>query len=312
MKKIIFGLTFFCSVLYAENKVIFFRLLNNTKYQGPWNLSTEITDLLAKKLSETRKFRVFPQSFTALKTQRATMDDINDIDVLIKFAKRYRANIVLTGVIKKFDLSSSSLFSPDVGGYKVDFGELNIEYQLVNVSEGKQFFYEADGKKANHDLGLTFFGGPGGSEDLEDKTTLEKLEKLKFGSVLFNQSVLGEAVNRALDQIVSKMLEQFPTTIRTVSGKVIDIDGKDIYINLGSKQNILQGQRFVIYRRGKVIMDEETKEVLGYREIQKAKVEVARVLAAKLSKVKILGEVEGKVEIGDRVKFYEIKKSEEP
>ena len=302
---IIIFIFFICFTwLSSENKVIFFKLLNNSHYDGVWDISKELTDAIIQELDKTGKFRIIPKSYSTLTSIKAHKEDFNNIEAIVDYAKAYNANIAITAVIKAFNISTAGIISPALGGWMSHRALCTIQYQLININDKSSSFYLAKGVEESHDLGVALFGGPSGFQSIDDKSPMEILEKLKFGSPLFNQSIMGKSVEKTLSSISSNMIKLFPSEVRRIRGKVIDIDNSYIYINFGSKDNILEGQTFIVYERGEGLKDPSTGEILGFKEKDIANIKVDRVMSAKLCRAKVINSFEqNKVEINQLVKL---------
>jgi TolB-like protein len=83
-------------------------------------------------------------------------------------------------------------------------------------------------------------------------------------------------------------------------GKVAAVDGAVAYVSIGEGGGIRKGSELDVFRGEEVIKDPVSGEVLGRKRRKIAKVEVLEV-RDKLSKVKLLGELELKLEVGDVV-----------
>jgi hypothetical protein len=86
-------------------------------------------------------------------------------------------------------------------------------------------------------------------------------------------------------------------------GKVARITATTVYVTLG-KDEISPGQELTVYRRKDEILDPDTGEVLAVERPLIAKVVVTEV-DARLSKVKIVGDVEVELQVGDEVSTRE-------
>ncbi|MDA7979229.1 MAG: FlgO family outer membrane protein [Pirellulales bacterium] len=86
------------------------------------------------------------------------------------------------------------------------------------------------------------------------------------------------------------------------SGRIALVDGAFAYINLGDDQSVRKTDKFNVYRGEEEIVDPETGEVLGKRQHRIGIVEIVEV-RQKLSKIRLLGDVEIPLKIGDTVRL---------
>jgi hypothetical protein len=108
---------------------------------------------------------------------------------------------------------------------------------------------------------------------------------------------IGQATRAALTDAVDfvcQRMEQIPWQSR-----VMEVEGEDITITGGTNMNLRAGDVFVVFKRGKALVDPETGETLGYRETPLGTLKVTEVL----DKYSVGTMVEGKApQRGDVVK----------
>jgi len=81
----------------------------------------------------------------------------------------------------------------------------------------------------------------------------------------FEETMLGEAVNRAAEQVAAS-LNEFGSKLATgpvdYSGLVADVSGKTLIVNVGKLKGVQVGDTIEISRAGRQILDPQTKKVL--------------------------------------------------
>jgi curli biogenesis system outer membrane secretion channel CsgG len=81
----------------------------------------------------------------------------------------------------------------------------------------------------------------------------------------FEETMLGEAVNRAAQQVAAS-LNEFGSKLATApvdySGLVADVSGKTLIVNVGRLKGVQVGDTIEISRAGRQILDPQTKKVL--------------------------------------------------
>ena len=81
----------------------------------------------------------------------------------------------------------------------------------------------------------------------------------------FEETMLGEAVNRAAQQVAAG-LNEFGSKLATApveySGLVADVSGKTLIVNVGKLKGVQVGDTLEISRGGRQILDPQTKKVL--------------------------------------------------
>lgn len=85
-----------------------------------------------------------------------------------------------------------------------------------------------------------------------------------------------------------------------VAGKVALVDASGIYVNVGSEAGIQAGHTFEVVRRGKVIRDPDTGEILGADETRVGQIQVVEVRGPRLSLCRVTSG--GAFQTGDLLK----------
>jgi curli biogenesis system outer membrane secretion channel CsgG len=118
----------------------------------------------------------------------------------------------------------------------------------------------------------------------------------------FQESMLGEAVNRAAQQVASS-LNEFGSKLAMArvdySGLVADVSGNTLILNVGRLKGVQVGDTVEITRGGRTILDPQTKKVL--RTIVD-KVGVAKVTEADDASATATLNGTAAVQVGDQVK----------
>lgn len=118
----------------------------------------------------------------------------------------------------------------------------------------------------------------------------------------FSQTILGEAVHQAVDQL-SRQLEQtapqIPIRTVRVDGLVADVSGKTLTLNVGARAGVKKGDRLVVSRPQREIRDPSTGRVI--RRVEDRLGEVVITEVDELASVGTYTGAEG-VQVGDTVK----------
>jgi curli biogenesis system outer membrane secretion channel CsgG len=86
-------------------------------------------------------------------------------------------------------------------------------------------------------------------------------EGINFGGDRFWKTPLGEASRRAIDKVVRVVASRAAQTPWT--GRVVDFDGKQVFINAGAGSGLRAGDQFTIQRVAKKLTDPETGQLLS-------------------------------------------------
>jgi hypothetical protein len=68
-----------------------------------------------------------------------------------------------------------------------------------------------------------------------------------------------------------------------IVGKIANVEGGTLYVNVGSEAGVKEGDEFNVFRVGKQIKDPDTGEVLGADETKVGRVRITVVKGARLS-----------------------------
>lgn len=115
------------------------------------------------------------------------------------------------------------------------------------------------------------------------------------------------ALYLGIGPIVAWNLKQL-TPKEPTPGKIAAVDASVAYINLGNDERIRIGDALDVFRGEEVIKDPESGEVLGRKRRKIARVEVLEV-RKRLSKVKMVGEFELTLRVGDVVEPVQTSRS---
>lgn len=100
-------------------------------------------------------------------------------------------------------------------------------------------------------------------------------EGISLGTNQFYKTPLGQAVRNVITKAVRRIAVQAQKTGWT--GLVVEFDGKDVYINAGTRSGLNVGDKFMIERVEKRLTDPTTQEVLSIRKKALGIVEVTGV-----------------------------------
>lgn len=88
--------------------------------------------------------------------------------------------------------------------------------------------------------------------------------QFSFGNASFENSSTAQAVRKAIDDAVKKLIER--TDKVPWEAHIASITPNLLYLNFGSDANIKEGAELEVFRPGKPIVDPQTKVVLGREE----------------------------------------------
>jgi curli biogenesis system outer membrane secretion channel CsgG len=194
-----------------------------------------ITDRLANQpdliLIERRRIK------DLLTEQQFQQSGVVDLSSAVQIGRLLGVDILLLGTLNDFSLTSRS---------GIGFGPLQvsgttaktvISARLVGVEKGQILgSIEAEGKETSLDIAV------------------DKLQGLSFGSQQFKESIVGKALNKAIDNFSEQFNESLINAKDKLvnsgglKGKVIAIKGNYIIVNLGSKDGITSTTKLSVFR----------------------------------------------------------------
>lgn len=98
---------------------------------------------------------------------------------------------------------------------------------------------------------------------------------ISLGTNQFYKTPLGQAVRNVITRAVQRIAVQAQKTSWT--GQVVDFDGKEVYINAGTRSGLNVGDKFMIERVIKRLTDPTTNEVLSLRKKELGIVQISGV-----------------------------------
>ncbi len=117
-------------------------------------------------------------------------------------------------------------------------------------------------------------------------------------------NIISSSVSSAnyLQDAVSDAVRQLSEEIKGEpwACKIVNIEGKQVYINAGDDDNLEKNNTFRIVRKGKKIRDPETDQILGFEEEEIGVIKVTEVVNANLSKAVVTKKTD-EIRIGDLV-----------
>ncbi|WP_337286323.1 CsgG/HfaB family protein [Candidatus Methylomirabilis sp.] len=101
------------------------------------------------------------------------------------------------------------------------------------------------------------------------------VEQVIFGGDAFNKTVLGQATRQAIEQAVMFIIRSTEQTAWT--GRVVEVAGKQVYINAGASAGVKPGDRFTVTAVVRELTDPESGAILGIVEDRRGEIEVVSV-----------------------------------
>ena len=244
-----------------------------------------ITDLLVKYLVKDGTYSVIERQALdkIMAEQNFSNSDRANPASAAKIGKLLGVDAIIVGAVTQFGNETKNTNIGGAGGALGGFGLggvghkkskaiCAIDARIIDIDTA-EILGVADGKgeSARESTSLTGGGGHwsgwgGGHAD--------------FGSSDFQQTIIGEAINQATQQLSSGLIADAPKLVaRTivVEGLVAAVDGGQVVLNVGSKTGIKVGNQMNVERVTKEIKDPSTGKVLRKMSNQIGVIEITDV-----------------------------------
>jgi curli biogenesis system outer membrane secretion channel CsgG len=231
-----------------------------------------ISDLLVQRLVTDGKYSVIERTALdkILGEQNFSNSDRADSTTAAKIGRILGVDAIIIGTITQFgrDDQHTNVGAGGFGGYgsKLGLGGVSthkakavvgVTARLINTSTGEIMAAVTGTGESTRSgtslLGAGAGGGSGGGAGLD------------MGSSNFSQTILGEAVGKAVTDTATQLdsaAGNLPTVKIVVSGLVADATGNTLIINVGSKGGVKVGDVLEVSRPVRTVKDPTTGKVL--------------------------------------------------
>jgi curli biogenesis system outer membrane secretion channel CsgG len=244
-----------------------------------------ITDLLVKYLVKDGTYSVIERKALdkILAEQNFSNSDRANPMSAAKLGKLLGVDAIIVGSITQFGGETKNTNVGGVGGGlgKIGFGGIGqkktkaicaIDARMVDIDTA-EILGVADGKGESQRQSTSLLGGGGG-------WTGFGAGNVDFGSSGFQETIIGEAVNKATEQLSQGLIAnntKIQARVITVEGLVAAVEGADIVLNVGAKNGLRPGQQMAVQRVTKEIKDPATGKVIRRMSTQVGTIEVTDV-----------------------------------
>lgn len=280
-----------------------------TSYVGSYDVGKGVTELMINRLVSDGTYRVVDRQMLdqILKEQNLSVSDRADPNTAIKIGKLLACDAMVVGTITQFGFESKSVsvgsvpsiatgYIPYVGGLGSAFSGLGSKKSKVKVSISARIIDTATGEI----LGVA--EGQGVSSRGGTSLGIVDVDNSDFAS-----SIAGEATYQAVNQLAAtvnslstKIPDNQSIANKDVQGKIADVTGNQVIINVGKINGLAVGDSLQVERITKTIKDPVSGKVL--KEITGA---IAVVKLTQVDSDNSTGEVvksTGSISVGDNVK----------
>ena len=229
-----------------------------------------IVDLLVTDLVKDGTYSIIErkQLDKILAEQNFSNSNRADPTSAARIAKILGVDAIIVGSITEFGNETKKTGLGGIGGnwHGVGLGNIGHSNSKANVAvtariinvDTAEIMGVADGKGQSSRASTNLLGGGGNWSGFGGGSA-------DFGNSNFQQTIIGEAVKKAVDDLSANLVADAPKiSTRTVSleGVVAAVEGNQIILNLGTKAGVKAGDQFTVERVTKEIKDPTTGEVI--------------------------------------------------
>lgn len=303
------------SVTSTNAQIAFLSFRDNSTYRGTWNLSYDLPDFIADYFREKYKVIVLSPSLTENLFEQNKNAHINEILISMNI------DYLIKGTITEFSINRLIAGEPKVAQYETYSNNIEIEFEVTNLKENKIIFFDKiEQKSSDLGVGVTIFG-----RETDTKKEFSQLDKIKFGSDEFLKTLVGRNLIKLCDKFSSKLESkislqssiQLKDTLQSniksklkrkvLYGEIlfVDDDTKEVFVNLGKKENLQVGMILPVYAEGDSIYDKSTGEFIGMTDKKIGEIEIIEVRGERFS-LGIIRDEKQKISKGHKIRIIEI------
>jgi curli biogenesis system outer membrane secretion channel CsgG len=242
---------------------------------GSYDVGKGITSMLVTKLVEDGTFSVIEREALdqVLKEQNLSLSGRADPETAVRIGKLLNVDAIVVGTVTEFGFENKHMnvgtgvgygagYIPYVGGLVGGLGgvgknkskaKVSVDARLVDINTS-EILATAHGTGMSSRSGMSLYGGYTGVD---------------FGSSGFESTIAGEATIGAVDDLKGQMLawaakipDNKAIALAGVTGKIADVTGKQVIINLGKTNGMSIGDNLQVEQPFKTVKDPTTGKVI--------------------------------------------------
>src|SRR5574337_597031 len=241
-----------------KKRLAVIRFENKVKTPIPdasWNIGEGLSEMLTTELFKTSRFIMVERAALGdvVKEQELGQTGLVRKETAAKVGELLGAQLLITGAVTEFEAQSGG----GAGGFgyggfalnlQVQNAHVGVDIRLIDSSTGQILkSFNADAKAQS--TGLGFSGN---------------VQGVSFGSEAFEKTPLGQATREAMYKAVMFIVGEMDLVPWT--GRVVQIKGRDVYVNAGSNVNLKSGLALAAYAKGEDLIDPATGLSLGSQD----------------------------------------------
>lgn len=281
------------NIVFAQIGIFPFK--DESSYKGTWKLSYDVPNLIAEYLRTKYDILVLSPYLIEKEFYHNSDKYVN----LNDFLSQKNINYLIEGKIKSFNISRLIAGEPLIAQYETYTNSVEIEIQFTDLLTNKIVFIERiEQKSSDLGVGVTLFG-----RESEARREFYSLDKIKFGSNDFFKTLVGKNLLKFCDKLSEKIEKSTPLLIQKkefkidssaseiklkktlIKGEILFVDEstREVFINLGKKDNISVGSILPVYSVVDSVFDPKTNEFLGLVEKKIGEIEILEIRGERFS-----------------------------
>ena len=233
-------------------------------FQGEWELARDVPKLLGVHLSAIPGISVVStEALREAGDPTSRRDAFSLGDEWRSIARRLDVDVLIRGRIDKFGVRRTMAGDPNTLGYRSYTHSVQLdEIELIDGMSGSVLStLEVRRDSVERPLDLSLFGKPN-AQDREFRALLS----VEFASDAFFVLTFGQHVQAVFDQfsrdIADSLLGRRPIALRE-DAKVLAVDGREVYLNVGNEDLIRRGDMFSVLQDGQPVGAVRIEEIIG-------------------------------------------------
>jgi hypothetical protein len=279
-------------------------------FAGKWKLTDDLPRYLSSFITEKFCVATIPPASVQLfgETIGVSGKDLLSAGMMDRMASHFKARYIITATITEFSVGRFIVAEQRLAGYEAFSADVKFTFKVydalklrVDMDKATIAEEEAVGAVRDRGLGITLFG-----KQTERTNQYFSLDELMFGGEKFNKTVIGEAMVKAAEDFASKLGQAIPelqlrevpeqptagkpapdTTFtlhrKILNGEILVVDSLEVFINLGSDDGLVVGEKIPVYTKGEQLRDPKTQAVLGDSDRRVGEIQVIELRAPHLS-----------------------------
>jgi len=252
------------------------------------NVGQGMSEMLTTALQKTGEFIVVErnQLASAIEEQEMAKDGAVQEATSAKSGQLIGAGFIVTGAVTEFGIRDAKYGVGKLDRLLPIGGDAALKTQTARVALDLRFFDTTTGQVIATEQAV------GTKTSRKVATDIDNLPSVEFGKEGFDSTVIGQATREAVEKavaLIKKHMEKSPWV-----GRVVKVDGENIFINTGIEDDRKVGDSFEVVRAGETMMDPDTGEALGAERKKIGQILITEVIAKRLSKATSLRAAEYK------------------